>query len=88
MLVVFHSTTSGLCRRLDALLAQVLQRGRNHRTFTVRRVSAEERPDLHRRFGIEIVPTLVVVEERRVRARLDGPGSTAELRDFLAPWLS
>ena len=45
-LVFFHSTLSGHCRRVEGFLAQVLQRRRNHGTFTVLRVAEEERPDL------------------------------------------
>jgi ATP-dependent DNA ligase len=58
-LVFFHSSLSGHCRRVEGFLAQVLQRRRNHGTFDVVLVAEEERPDLHERFKIETVPTLV-----------------------------
>ncbi len=86
-LAVFYSPTSGRCRRVDAYVAQVLQRRRNHRAFALRRVSSDERPDLHERFGIEQVPTLVVIEGRRVRARLESPPTCVSVERFLAPWL-
>ena len=84
----FHSPLSGQCRRVDGFLAQVLQRRRNHGTFRLHRVDERERPDLLERFGVEAVPTLVVVEHKRVRARLERPRSSIDIERFLAPWLS
>ena len=49
-LVFFHSGVSGRCRRVEGFLAQVLQRRRNHETFTLYRVAREGRPDLVERF--------------------------------------
>lgn len=87
-LVFFHSPLSGHCRRVEGFLAQVLQRRRNHATFTVVRVAEEERPDLLERFRIETVPTLVVVENKAVAARLERPRGCRDIEGFLAPWLS
>ena len=86
-LVFFHSTLSGGCRRVEGFLAQVLQRRRNHETFRLYRVAREERPDLVERFGIETIPTLVVVEGKTVRARLERPRGCREIEAFLQPWL-
>jgi thioredoxin-like negative regulator of GroEL len=68
-------------------VAQVLQRRANHETFHLERVDAAERPDLHERFRIETLPTLVVIEENRVRGRLVGPGGCSDIEQFLGPWL-
>jgi thioredoxin-like negative regulator of GroEL len=87
-LVYFHSAVSGNCRRVEGFLAQVLQRRRNHGTFELFRVAKEERPDLLERFGVTELPTLVVVEEKRVRARLERPRGCREIESFLAPWLN
>ena len=87
-LVFFHSSFSGQCRRVEGFLAQVLQRRRNHGTFQLYRVAKEERPDLVERFAIEEMPTLVVVEGRRVRARLTRPRGCRDIEAFLAPWLN
>ena len=86
-LVFFTSELSGRCRRVDGFLAQVLQRRRNHGTFRLYRVDEAERPDLMRRFGVEEVPTLVVVEGHTVHARLTKPRGCREIESFLAPWL-
>src|SRR5262249_38122005 len=87
-LVFFHSTLSGACRRAEGFLAQVLQRRRNHETFRLYRVAQEERPDLLDRFEITTLPTLVVVEGKLVRAKLDRPRGCREIETFLAPWLN
>jgi len=86
-LVFFYSPVSGACRRAEGFLAQVLQRRRNHGTFRLYRVDEQERPDLVERFGIETMPTLVVVEDKVVRARLERPRGCREIESFLAPWL-
>ena len=87
-LVFFHSSVSGRCRRVEGFLAQVLQRRRNHGTFKFYSVASEERPDLVSRFGITELPTLVVVENKLVRARLVVPRGCRDIENFLAPWLN
>jgi hypothetical protein len=86
-LVFFYANASGRCRRVEGFVAQVLQRRANHDTFALERVEATQRPDLHRRFAIEKLPTLVVVEDNRVKRRLIDPGGCAAIERFLAPWL-
>jgi thioredoxin-like negative regulator of GroEL len=86
-LVFFHSSVSGRCRRVEGFLAQVLQRRRNHETFKFYSVASEERPDLVERFAVDSLPTLVVVEDKQVRARLEGPRGCRDIERFLAPWL-
>ena len=86
-LVFFHSSRSGRCRRVEAFLAQVLQQRRNHSTFKLYRVDREERPDLVRRFAVDGLPTLVVIERKQVKARLEEPRGFGDIRSFLEPWL-
>jgi thioredoxin-like negative regulator of GroEL len=87
-LVFFHSSRSGACRRVEGYIAQVLQRRRNHDTFTLVKVEADERPEIVQRFKIDTLPTVVVVEGKRVAARLVMPRGCKELERFLAPWLN
>ena len=86
-LVFFHSALSGHCRRVEGFLAQVLQRRRNHDTFDLVRVPVDRRPDLAERFLVTEVPTLVVVQDRKVRKRIVSPTGSRELEAALAPWL-
>jgi thioredoxin-like negative regulator of GroEL len=87
MLLFFYSPTSGQSRRAEGFLAQVLQRRRNHETFTLRHVDSESRPDLAARFGVTQLPALVVVENKRVCGKAERPNGCAEIRTLLAPWL-
>jgi len=86
-LVFFHSSVSGHCRRVEGFLAQVLQRRRNHGTFKVLSVSGEERPDLLERFQVNTLPTLLVVEGKRVSGRLEQPRGCRDIEGFLSQWL-
>jgi thioredoxin-like negative regulator of GroEL len=87
-LIFFHSAQSGHCRRVEGFLAQVLQRRRNHNTFELYRVEQSERPDLLERFGIDSVPTLVVLHNRRVQGRLEHPRDCRSIEALLDPWLA
>jgi thioredoxin-like negative regulator of GroEL len=87
-LLFFYSPTSGSSRRTEGFLAQVLQRRRNHQAFDLRRIDADRHPQLVERLKIDEIPALVVVENRRVRARLDRPRGCAQISQVLAPWLS
>jgi thioredoxin-like negative regulator of GroEL len=86
-LVFFHSSTSGKCRRIEGYIAQVLQRRRNHGTFKYYAVEQTTRPDLVERFGVTELPTLVVLEDKNVAARLEVPRGCKEIETFLTPWL-
>jgi thioredoxin 1 len=86
-LVVFESPRSGPCRKVDGLIAQVLASRARRSALRLLHVRVEERPDLVERFSVVDVPTLVVVHERRVRARLDGLARLDELEAFLSPFL-
>lgn len=86
-LLFFYSSVSGRCRRTEGFLAQVLQRRRNHDTFELVKVPVERRPDLAERFKIDVVPTVLVVEGRLVKARLRAPTGCRDLETFLHPWL-
>ena len=86
-LLFFYSPTSGSSRRTEGFLAQVLQRRRNHETFAVRRIDCEEHAELAARLGVDQPPAIVVVEAKRVRARLERPRGCADINATLAPWL-
>ena len=86
-LVVFFSARSGRCRRIDSFLAQVLQRRHNHETFDLIRVCVDEDKDTAARFNIDQVPTILVIENRRVQTRITNPPGIPEIEQPLAPWL-
>jgi thioredoxin-like negative regulator of GroEL len=87
-LAFFYSAVSGRCRRVEGFLAQVLQRRGNHQTFHIYRVPVEARPDLHEHHKIEKLPTLAVIEDKKVVGRLEQPRACREIEVFLAPWMN
>ena len=87
LLIFFGSGRSGPCRRAEGFLAEVLQRRRNHESFVVRHVEVESRPELAERYRIEQLPTILVVEDKRLRMRLEKPRGCVEIQTALAPWL-
>jgi Thioredoxin len=87
-LLFFYSRTSGSSRRVEGFLAQVLQRRRNHRSFRLTRIEVEQHPELVERFRVDEIPTLLVVADKRVRARVSRPRGCAEIAEALRPWLT
>ena len=87
LLLFFYSERSGQSRRVEGFLAQVLQRRRNHDTFQVRRIDHDKHRDLAQRLGVETTPALVVIEDKRVQARLEQPRGCVAISETLAPWL-
>jgi hypothetical protein len=86
-LAFFYSGVSGRCRRVEGFLAQVLQRRGNHDTFRVYRIPLEERPDLHELHKIARLPTLAVIQDKKVVGRLEQPRACREIEGFLSPWM-
>jgi thioredoxin-like negative regulator of GroEL len=86
-LVFFYDRRSGQSRRAESFLAGVLQRGGNHKTFQIHRVEVGQRRDLAERFQIHAVPTLLVVADRKIQARLECPRGCKDIELLLRPWL-
>lgn len=86
-ILFFFSKHDGMCRRIEGYLAQVLQRRRNHDTFVLHSVDVNDRPEIAERFRVAEVPTLLVVADRRVQARVTRPRGCRALEELLSPWL-
>src|SRR3954471_6339071 len=87
-LLFFYSKRSGSSRRTEGFLAQVLQRRRNHESFRLHRIEVERHSALARRFRVDEVPVLMVIDQGGVRARIAHPRGCAEISRTLAPWLN
>lgn len=87
LLLLFAEYTCGQSRRLDGFVAHVLQRRHNHGSFRYRIILKEQRPDLFERFHVDESPTLVVVDDGAVQARLVGYHRPGAVEELLAPWL-
>ena len=86
-LVFFYAKASGRSRRVEGYLSQVLQRRGNHDSFELLNVDVDDNADLAEHFAIDEVPTIVVVEDKRVRGRLESPRGCRDIEQLLAPWL-
>jgi thioredoxin-like negative regulator of GroEL len=85
LLVFFWNERSGPARRMESLLAHLARKER-HR-LRVTKVDVERRPELAKRFGVDDVPALVLVKNRRPVARLDGRTSAPRIEQMLEPHL-
>jgi thioredoxin-like negative regulator of GroEL len=86
-LVFVYSETCGHSRRVEAFLAQVLQRRHNHDTFHLVRVSAEKQPKLVEQLGVAEVPTLLIIDKRKIEARVERPRGRVQIQTALGRWL-
>jgi thioredoxin 1 len=85
LLVFFCSTQSGPARRMESLLAHLARKERER--LVVKHVDVEARPELAERFRVAQVPTLVLVKDKRVVARLEGRASQPKIERMLEPHL-
>ena len=85
LLVFFSSRRSGPARRMESLLAHIARKERDRLRVTI--VDIDERADFAERFKVDTVPTLVLVKEKRVVARLVGRASAPRIERMLEPHL-
>ena len=81
LLVFFWSKRSGPARRMESLLAYLERKERQR--LRVRRVDVDANPALAERFKVEVVPTLVLVKDKRAVSRLDGRTSAPRIEAML-----
>lgn len=71
---------------MDSTLAHLARKERHRLRLT--RVDVDERPELAGRFGVEDVPTLVLVCDRQVVERLEGRASVPRIEAMLDEYLA
>jgi thioredoxin 1 len=81
MLVFFWSARSGPARRMESLLAHLERKERER--MRVRRVDVDANPEIAERFKVDLVPTLVLVKDKKVVSRLDGRTSAPKIEAML-----
>ncbi len=70
---------------MESLLAHVARKERAR--LNVRRVDAEEHPDLVEKFSIQKLPALVLVHEKQIVDRIDGRASMPQIEALLGTHL-
>ncbi|MBN1887938.1 MAG: thioredoxin [Thermoflexales bacterium] len=86
VLVDFWAPGCGPCRAMEPILEK-LARELSGRLRVVK-VNASQNPYTAQRYGVQGVPTMLVVKDGRVVNRLVGALPEATLRQRLMPWLS
>ena len=81
MLVFFFDGRSGPARRMESLIAYVARKERGR--LKIKRVNIDRHPRLVRKFGVERVPTLVLVKGKVVVDRIDGRASMPQIERLL-----
>jgi thioredoxin-like negative regulator of GroEL len=66
---------------MESLLAHIARKERDN--LRVKRVDVDERPDLAQRFRISEVPSLALVQQKRVVARLEGRSTAPKIESML-----
>ena len=85
LLVFFGASHSGPARRMESLMAHLARKERDR--LRVTSIDVEESPELAERFGVETVPTLALVKDKRVVDRLVGRASAPKIERMLEPHL-
>ena len=85
LLVFFGAAHSGPARRMESLMAHLARKERDR--LRVTSIDVDERPELALRFGVETVPTLALVKDRRIVERLVGRASAPKIERMLEPHL-
>jgi thioredoxin-like negative regulator of GroEL len=66
---------------MESLLAHVERKERDR--LRIRRVDSDEHPELVDKFEVDEVPSLVLVVEQRVVARLDGRANMPQIEQLI-----
>jgi thioredoxin-like negative regulator of GroEL len=83
MRLLFVTTrTSGVGRRMESILATL--QARRHGGVDIQTVDADAQPELVGELGVDQIPTLVFVKNRRLVARICGRATLDEIERVLA----
>jgi thioredoxin 1 len=81
VLIFFRSTASGPARRMESLIAHLTRKERSRLSVTC--VDVDAKPELAEQFRVQVVPTLVLVNEKRTVARLEGRVSAPKIERMI-----
>ena len=85
LLVFFGASHSGPARRMESLVAHLARKERAR--LRVTQVDVNEQPELEELFRVDTVPTLALIQEKRVVGRLEGRVSAPRIERMLEPHL-
>ena len=71
---------------MESLLAHLARKERGR--LDVKRIDVEKRPDAAAKMKVEVVPTLLLIKEKRVVGRLEGRVSAPKIEQMIEPHLA
>lgn len=80
VLVDFFATWCGPCKMLAPVVDKVASKNEN---ITFVKVDIDKNIDAAEAFGVQVIPTLVLIENGEIKAREQGFMSEAELNKFV-----
>ncbi len=80
ILIDFWASWCGPCRMLSPVIDEIAEEGHD---FAVGKVNVDEQPELAAQFGVMSIPTLVVLENGKVRTTAVGVRPKAEILSLL-----
>ena len=85
ILVFFHAATCGHSRRMDSIVDHFLRTHRDQ--LKVAKVDVDERPDLAQRFSVESAPSLLLLQDLKEVARVEGRATLPDMKESFEPHL-
>lgn len=85
ILVFFQSSTCGHSRRMDSIVDHFMRTHREH--LKVAKVDFAERRDLAQRFNADSAPTLILLDDLKEVARLEGRQTLPDMKLAFEPHL-
>jgi thioredoxin 1 len=85
VIVDFWATWCGPCRMLSPIVDELSE---EHTEFKVCKINVDEEPALAAQFGVDTIPTLVILRSGKVLGRLIGFRPKAELLPAIERYLA